>query len=114
MWLQFIELCSAIDHAFCNRFMSYSRVVFLVPLLVICIAQRAREAGCVPTRLFIFSRLRCEFDLAPADIKESLRTHEPIGFVNACPEIQAHYDWNLPVLENRVVNVGHIPAIRPA
>src|SRR5207237_1556867 len=84
-----------------------------MPLLLVLLAHRAREATVVLTWVSVDAELWREAHTRPHDLEQPLRTLNPIRLRHLGREIQSHVDGQVAEVVNHGVYVRHVASVLP-
>src|SRR5215469_13672614 len=105
---------SGVNHGFADELLSGSGVVLLVPVGFVCVAHGGGESLVIVAGGDVDSTLWDIGKIALADFEQTFWSHEARHLGGFGAEGEAHVYRHLSVLEDGVVQVGHVAAVLPA
>src|SRR2546426_632641 len=110
----FVEVGPANRNGFLHALLPRLRVMLLMPLLLVRLAQRPRVAAGIVARPVVLAGLRREMNLRAGHLHQSLGAVEAVGLGRLCSELEPHRHGQVAVVIDHDVHVGHVAAVFPA
>src|SRR2546425_50687 len=110
----FVDVGPANRNGFLHALLPRLRVMLLMPLLLVGLAQRPRVAAGIVAWPVVLAGLWREMNLRARHLHQALGAVEAVGLRRLCSEIEPHRHGQVAVVIDHDVHVGHVAAVFPA